>query len=220
MQAVNQPHAVVAVRTLVALCLCLLAGCGTATKAVQVLGLVKDKALEVVGLKAPEPQLPDLSRPARPVKLIIHASPSLNVDDSGRSLALVTRIYKLRRTQAFLQAPYETFGDREREQAQLGEDIVEVRDLQLLPDQRHEILERVTREAPYIGVVALFRAPAPQRWRYAFSADAVRDTGITLGAHACSLSVAAGEPLHATSQLTTMGPGPCPGPQEEGVHRQ
>ena len=62
----------------------------------------------------------------------------------------------------------------------------------------------------YIGVVALFRAPAPQRWKYAFSAEAAQKTGITLGAHACSLSVSMGAPVNASTQVASMSPGICP----------
>ena len=211
MQAEKRPLDHMVMRAVAVTCLLALAGCETAGKAAEAVGAVKDKALEVVGLKKPEvPELPESALPARKVTLRIQASESLNVDASGRSLALVTRVYKLKSAQAFLNTPYEAFGNVAREKDHLGEDIVEVRDLQLVPGQRYEVQDKVAREAGFIGVVALFRAPAPQRWKYAFAAEAAQKTGITLGAHACSLSVAMGEPVNASSHVASMSPGLCP----------
>ena len=210
MQAGKSRFANVIVRALAVTCLLNLSGCETAGKAVEAVGAVKDKALEVVGLKKEIPELPESALPARKVLLRIQASDSLNVDADGRSLALVTRVYKLKSAQAFLSTPYEAFGNVAREKEHLGEDIIEVRDLQLVPGQRYEVHDKVAREAGYIGVVALFRAPAAQRWKYAFSAEAAQKTGITLGAHACSLSVSMGAPVNGSTQVAAMSPGICP----------
>jgi len=197
----------------VALCatlLMLLGGCSTAP-ALQVALPIAEKALEVVGLKKPPaPELPDAAKPPRRVALSLQASPSLNVDEaSGASLSLVTRIYKLRSVEAFLSAPYETFGDAAREKDRLGDDVIEVRDIQLVPGQRVASTEKVTREATYVGVVALFHSPAPQRWRYAFAADDLERSGLALGAHACALTVATGSPLGMSSDFARSSPGRC-----------
>ncbi|WKB52779.1 type VI secretion system lipoprotein TssJ [Eleftheria terrae] len=189
----------------------LLGGCETASKAAEAVGSLKDKALEATGLKKPAvPELPESALPARRVDLRIHASDSLNVDTAGHSLSLVARVYKLKSADAFLNMPYEAFGNPAREKEHLGEDVVEVRDLQLVPGQRYEVQDKVAREANYIGVVALFRAPATQRWKYAFAAEAAQKTGITIGAHACSLSVSIGMPVNAASSVAAMSPGMCP----------
>lgn len=187
-----------------------LPGCAS-MKAVEVALPVAEKALEAVGLKKPAaPELPDAAKPARRIALKVQASPSLNVDEaSGASLSLLARIYKLRSAEAFLAAPYETFGDAAREKERLGADLLEVRDLQLVPGQRVEATEKVSREAAYVGVVALFHSPAPQRWRYAFAADELERSGLTLGAHACALTVSSGAPLGMTAAFARSSPGQC-----------
>ncbi|AKJ28550.1 type VI secretion system lipoprotein TssJ [Caldimonas brevitalea] len=190
--------------------LLVLAGCETAGKAVEAVGNAKDKALQVTGLVKKAPELPDSALPARRVTLRIQASDSLNVDPSGQSLSLVMRIYKLKSADAFLSTPYDAFGNPAREKEHLGDDVVEVRDLQLVPGQRYETQDKVDREASYIGVVALLRAPAPQRWKYAFAAEPAQKTGITMGAHACSLSVSMGAPVNTASSVASMSPGQCP----------
>ena len=60
--------------------------------------------------------------------------------------------------------------------------------------------------AAYIGVVALFRAPAGQRWRVSFSASEAQKSGITIGAHACALSVGAGAAPQGASQSALNQP--------------
>ncbi len=165
------------------------------------LGTVADKALEVAGIKAPaKPDaLPDSALPDRRIRWMLHASSSLNVTQSGQALALVTRIYRLRQPDSFLQAQMDVFGDPARERQALGDDLVAVREVQLLPNQHHEATDKVPRDVPYIGIVALYRHPAAGRWRYAFKAADAELGGISVGAHACALSIQKGEPVGQTA---------------------
>jgi type VI secretion system protein VasD len=182
---------------LVALSLAL-AGCGTTGSALEVVGAAAGKALELAGLKRPEaPALPDAQLPARKVAVNLHASQSLNVDARNQSLALVVRVYQLRRPEGFLSLSQEVLSNPQLERERLGADLVEVRDVQLVPGQRLALQEKLPREAAVIGIVGLFRAPAGDRWRLAFSSEAAERTGLVLGAHACALSVSQGEPLGA-----------------------
>jgi len=198
-----------------ALCAMLaLTGCETASKLGEGLGNMGDKALETIGFKKPEvpqaPELPESAKPARRMKLHLAASDSLNVDAAGRSLSLVVRVYKLRSPTAFLNAPYETFGNNAKEKEALADDLIESREIVLLPGQQQQINERWAREATHVGVVALFRAPAPQRWRYAFELETFQlDRGFVLGAHACTLSVASGEPVGLTSAAMKLNSTAC-----------
>jgi type VI secretion system protein VasD len=153
------------------------------------IGSVADAALEATGLRTPPP-LPDSQRPARVVAIRLHAAERLNVDAQGQSLALVARIYKLRQRAAFDQAPFASFLSPEAERQALGTDLIEVKEVTLVPGQHYEVREKVTREAGYIGVVALFRAPAAKRWRMAVAAADAEATGLTVGLHACALSTA------------------------------
>lgn len=162
------------------------------------LGSVADKALEVTGIKAPAKlpdNLPDSALPDRRIRWQLHASSSLNATDNGQPLGLVTRIFKLRNPDSFLQAQADVFGDPAREKQALGDDLVAVREVQLVPGQHHEATDKVPRDVPYIGIVALYRRPAAGRWRYAFKAADAELGGLSLGAHACALSVQSGTPV-------------------------
>ncbi|WP_035820629.1 type VI secretion system lipoprotein TssJ [Janthinobacterium sp. RA13] len=153
------------------------------------IGTLANAALQMAGVAKPPPELPDAQKPPRNVSIRLHAAQRLNTDADGRPLALVARIYKLRQNAAFEQAPYDSFLDAQREKATLGADLMEVKEVLLVPGQRYEVQEKVSKEAYFIGVVALFRAPASQRWRATFGAADAERGGITVGLHACALSV-------------------------------
>ncbi|MFZ4875336.1 type VI secretion system lipoprotein TssJ [Janthinobacterium sp. Mn2066] len=170
----------------------LLAGCAGGA-----IGSLANAALQMTGIsKPPPPELPDAQKPPRTVSIRLHAGQRLNTDPQGRPLALVARIYKLRQKSTFEQAPYDSFLDAEKEKQALGADLMEVKEVLLVPGQRYEVQEKVSKEAYFIGVVALFRAPAPQRWRATFGAAEAERSGITVGLHACAIS-SDGTPLSA-----------------------
>ncbi|MCC7682085.1 type VI secretion system lipoprotein TssJ [Janthinobacterium sp. FW305-128] len=161
------------------------------------IGSLANAALQMAGVAKPPPELPDAQQPPRNVSIRLHAAQRLNTDADGRPLALVARIYKLRQSAAFEQAPYDSFLDAQREKAALGADLMEVKEVLLVPGQRYEVQEKVSKEAYFIGVVALFRAPATQRWRATFAAADAERSGITVGLHACALSISGTSTLSA-----------------------
>lgn len=157
-----------------------------------------DKSLEMLGLKKPElPQGVNATVPPLDKKVVlrVHAGEQLNTGTNGRSLSVVVRVYHLRNSAAFLRAPYDAFRSPDAEKSAFGDDLAEVREVVLTPGQKNETVETMARGAPYLGVVALFRAPAQGRWRFAFEAGNSEKKGVTLGVHGCALSVATGEPI-------------------------
>lgn len=188
-----------------------LTGC-TATSAVSVLGSVANSALEAAGLKKPEaPEVPDALKVPRNVAVKLHASEVLNVDAAGRPLAVIAKIYKLKQNTAFSQATYDTFLNPQKEKVTLGSDLLEVREISLIPGQRYEVTEKVSYEAGYIGVVALFRNPAPARWKIDFPAAQAEKSGIVIGVHACALTVGVGATsTDSQSKNPMLAPVRCP----------
>lgn len=158
-------------------------------------------ALEAIGLRKPAPELADALKPARNVPIRLHAAARLNVDAQGRPLALVARIYTLRQADAFQRAPYDAFLNEQKEREALGNDLVDVREVALVPGQRYEAVQKVSREAAFVGVVALFHAPAAMRWRLAYAAADAERAGVTVGASACSLSSGAGAAALGTAAM-------------------
>lgn len=164
----------------------LAAGCGGAA-----LAPLANVAMDAVGLRKP-PELPESQKPPRNLPLRLHASNKLNVDARGQPLALAVKLYKLRQRAAFDQAPFSAFLDPQAERERLGADLLEVREIMLVPGQRYEVTEKVGREAAHVGIVALFHRPAAQRWRAVFSAADAEREGITVGLHACAITSGTG----------------------------
>ena len=169
------------------------------------------KTLEVFGLKAPQSleEAKALAPAPRNLTLRMHAGDQLNTDAQMRSLSVVVRVYKLRRLDAFLTAPYATFGDTSAEKTALSDDVLEVRELVLRPGQKHEVVETMPLGASYLAVVVLFRAPADGRWRFGFDTKQAMKTGVTLGVHGCAMSVSVGAPERAAPETLRLAGVQC-----------
>jgi type VI secretion system protein VasD len=165
-------------------------------------GSIAGAALQIAGVQKP-PELPDAQKPPRNVAIRLHAAQNLNAGKAVQPMALATRIYKLRQTAAFQQMHFNAFLNAQTERELLGNDLLDVKEVMLIPGQRYEVVEKVTREAYFIGVVALFQAPAEQQWRLAFAAADAEKSGITVGFHACAMSVGAG--AHPTTAVNETG---------------
>lgn len=162
---------------------------GCASSAATAIGVVANVALQAAGLKKEDKGPP----PPKLIELRIHAGSNLNADDTGHGLAVVARIYKLRDANAFMSAPHDAFGSADREKRALGDDLIEVREMVLMPGQRIQTRERMTSDMAYMGVIVQFRRPAPERWRFAFAQADIEKTGVTIGVHECALTVSEGK---------------------------
>lgn len=179
---------------------------------------VLDSALQMVGLQRVSLQTPDaanlpsLQKPPKTLRVVIrlHAGGLLNSDTNGQSLPVVARIYELREKDAFERAPATAFdGDKSHLPSELADALLGSREVVLTPGQRYEVTETLPEGTRYIGVLALFRAPAQGRWRHVFDARAATETGLTLGVHACALSVASGQALDVAPELTRLAGVQC-----------
>lgn len=166
----------------------LLLGCATVGD--SAIGKVASAAMESVGLKKSD--IPESQKAPRTVQISLNAGNNLNASNN-QPLAVVIKIYKLKNANTFMQAPLSNLADAASEKTFLGADLLEQRDITLLPGQQYTVAEKVSREADAIGVVALFHSPAARRWKFVFDAARAEKTGIKLGVHACAMTVVAGE---------------------------
>lgn len=170
-----------------ALAFALLGGCAAG---VPMLGAAANAVLQASGLGKPD--VPDAQKPPRNVGLTLFAAPNLNAADDKRPLALVVRLYALKDPTSFQQAPFDAFTDPAKEKTVLGGDLLSVREVTLIPGQRYAVTEKVSREAQAFGIVALFRQPAMQRWKFAFDPAKSEKSGIMIGLHNCAMTVTNG----------------------------
>ncbi|MDN5781775.1 MAG: type VI secretion system lipoprotein TssJ [Luteimonas sp.] len=149
------------------------------------IGKVVNRTLESVGIKDANEEPREQRVPLR-----LYAGENLNAGNGKRALAAVVKVYHLRGSNRFEQAPFDAFLDADSERAALGDDLVAVSEIVLTPGARHEIEERMEAQAEVLGIVALFRAPASNRWRLAFDArhKKIEKEGVTIGLHACAMT--------------------------------
>ena len=164
-----------------------LAGCAAAVPA---LGSAASAALQLAGIGKPD--LPDSQKPPRDLGITLFAAQNLNAATDHKPLALVVRLYVLKDPTSFQQASFDTFTDPAKEKSALGSDLLGVREVTLIPGQRYNATEKVSREAQAFGIVALFRDPAMQRWKFAFDPAKSEKSGIMVGLHNCAMTVTSG----------------------------
>lgn len=149
------------------------------------IGKAVNRTLESIGIKdaGSEPE-------ERKLPLRLYAGDNLNSGNGERALAAVVKVYHLRSANRFERAPFDAFLDEEREREALGADLLSVSEIVLTPGAQHEIEEQLEAEADVLGVVALFRAPASNRWRLSFDTrhKKIEKDGITIGLHACAMT--------------------------------
>lgn len=146
--------------------------------------------MQMMGLSKPD--VPEEQKPPRPIHLQLQAGSNLNADEKQRAQSVVVRIYQLKDINAFWLAPYDAFVQPDRDRTALGNSLVSVQEITLAPGQSYDVIEKVPRVAPYIGVVTLFYAPAPQRWRVAFDTEKSEKDGILIGLHSCAMTATRG----------------------------
>jgi len=165
----------------------LLGGCAAG---ISVIGAAASTALQVAGIG--KPPVPDSQKPPRDIALMLAAGSNLNAAKDNHPLALVVRLYALKDPTSFQQAPFDAFTDPVKEKSALGADLLNVREVTLIPGQHYQMTEKVSREAQAFGVVALFRDPALQRWKFAFDPAKSEKSGIMIGLHNCAMTVTSG----------------------------
>jgi len=169
----------------------LLASCGSPAETAT--DKVTELALAAIGVKST-----DKAEAPRWLTLYVEAAKDLNAGGDGQGLPTVAKVYKLRDHAAFMAAPYTHFSTPEKERLAFGGDVIEVKELTLLPGKTMEIKEKMPSDAPYLGVVALFRNPAANRWRFTFTAPPSGGPVIKVGAHTCALTATTLAPVGMT----------------------
>ncbi len=181
-----------------------LTGCSSAVQVAT--GKVAEIALSAVGVKLPASN--SSANQPKTVHLHLVAADDLNATESGQGLSTVVRIYELRDRNGFLAAPYASFGAPEQEKIALGADLIGVHELRLTPGQTVDLQEKVPATAAYLGIVSLFRAPDPNRWRFAFATAGLDDKPVAIGLHACAMTASsiapAGMPLSESALLAPV----------------
>ncbi|MCE1239532.1 MAG: type VI secretion system lipoprotein TssJ [Azonexaceae bacterium] len=172
-----------------AITVALLCGSCAHISALQLAGTAVGIALDVAGVTKKDG---DPSKNTKDMDVRIFAGDQLNTAKNGAALSLVTKIYILRSADKFKTMTYQQIATGELEKEALGEELVSVKEVVLLPGKSYDIKLKIPGDATNIGIVGMFRAPFQSRWKLAFDNKPSFSEGITVGAHACAFSATKG----------------------------
>jgi len=133
-----------------------------------------------------------------PVTVDIYGGSNLNADDRGRPMALVIKLYRLKDPDAFQRASVEDLATNVKDHETLGDDLVDVKELVLTPGQQIEREQILSSEVGYLGVMAEFRNPFKERWKFVFADKGFAVKGknakrsLVIGVHECAMTVSEG----------------------------
>ncbi|MDR0777369.1 MAG: type VI secretion system lipoprotein TssJ [Azonexus sp.] len=167
----------------------LLSGCA-GPAGVQLAGTAIGVVLEATGIIKKDTG--DPNKRTTDLSIKVYAGQQLNTTESARPLSLVLRIYVLRSPERLRALTYAQIANEDSEKEGLGEDLVAVREITLIPGKSYDLVVKVPGEATTIGIVGMFRAPFASRWKLAFDAKRSFGSGIIVGAHACALTASEG----------------------------
>jgi type VI secretion system VasD/TssJ family lipoprotein len=113
---------------------------------------------------AHDPPPPPLSPCKEPdLKITVKGSDRLNMDEGGRSLAVVVRVYQLKSLKTLEDADFDKLWQHDRET--LADDLASVDELTIDPADKKTVTVRRSPDAKYLVAIGLFRKPDGVAWR-------------------------------------------------------
>jgi type VI secretion system protein VasD len=97
------------------------------------------------------------------LKITVRGSDRLNMDEAGRSLAVVVRIYQLKSLKTLEDANFDQVWQHDKET--LGEDLASVDEVTVDPADKKVVPVKRIADAHYLVAVGLFRKPDGIAWR-------------------------------------------------------
>jgi type VI secretion system protein VasD len=137
------------------------------------------------------------------------ADPVVNRDTTGAPLSVVVRLYQLKDSTEFSKLTFDTLASGRPESDLLGPELLEKNEVVLVPGNKHSSTDKLREDTKYIGIVAFFRRPDPNYWRYLVDADKVRSDGLTFRVQDCYLTLLNVKPVPIPGQPVNGKP-TCP----------
>jgi type VI secretion system protein VasD len=110
----------------------------------------------------------------------------------------VLYIYQLKDRQAFARLTFEDFLSGKSDADLLGEELINKTERVMLPGTKESLNAALLPDTRFVGVVAMYRLPAPQQWRYLIPAEQIREKSfwrfsdqknISIRLHDCYMTV-------------------------------
>ena len=119
---------------------------------------------------------PKIPLPPPPVRIGVEgqASPTINRDANGDPLSVVVRIYHLKGKVEFPRLTFDMVTSGRTDQELLGADFLGRSEYVVVPGATTRDATGLAPGTKYVGIVAFFRKPDPNYWRYLVSLDQLK----------------------------------------------
>jgi type VI secretion system protein VasD len=107
------------------------------------------------------------------MQLRAQADPVINRDPEGNPLSVVVHLYQLKDRVGFDRLGFDAAASGRPEAELLGADCLGRTELVVVPGGSHTAALDLLPGTRFVGIVALFRRPDPQGWRYLVSLDRI-----------------------------------------------
>lgn len=163
---------------------------GYAGRALQLFALVAF-FFTVAGCSSSKPKPTDFH-------IYSEADSRLNLDFNDHPLSVVLNVYQLRDRQTFARLTFDDFVSGKSDDTLLRDDIVSKTEFVVLPGNKQAIDTKLAPDAQYLGVVAIYRMPADQQWRYLVPAEQIRkksfwgfdkEKTVSIRLHGCYIAI-------------------------------
>ena len=114
------------------------------------------------------------------------ATDRVNRDANGRPLSVVVRLYQLKDSKGFARLSFDAVARGQKEEELFPKELESSQEVVLIPNMTQTFTEKLSPDAKFIGVVALFRSPDTRGgWRFLVDARVVRKEGLNFTAGEC-----------------------------------
>ena len=127
-----------------------------------------------------------------PYEIRGQAAPKINPDESGTPLSIVVRLYLLKDKEAFSQLGFDKITSGKSDIEIFGDSLIERSEVVLIPGAPFKSDKQLDAATKYLGVVAMFRQPDTNSWRYLLSADEIRRNGLNFQVENCYIKITKG----------------------------
>jgi len=97
------------------------------------------------------------------VKVNIFASANASLDENGKPLTVIVRVYQLTETKVFSNASFKELWKKDLKI--LGGGLLSREEVHMVPNSTKKLKLKKQANVKFIGVVALFRKPKDNKWR-------------------------------------------------------
>ncbi len=135
-----------------------------------------------------------------------NAEPVIKRDAAGKPLSVVVRLYQLKQPNDFNQLTFDLAASGRNDTELFGSSVVQKNEVVLVPGGQFVDKELLAPDTKYVGVIAFFRRPDSNFWRYLIDAEEIKKKGLTLVIKDCYLSLKSPTPIAIPGQTLDAKP--------------